>query len=58
MLPLSRPSFWATHSDIPGNCRAYELSRDGALLPEFSSIELGMPLASVKLDIDRIPILC
>ena len=24
-----------------------------ALLPEFSSIELGMPLASVKLDIER-----
>ena len=41
------------HSDIPGNCTADELARAGALLPEFSSIELGMPLAAVKLGIER-----
>ena len=41
------------HSVIPGNCRADELARAGVLLPEFSSIELGIPLASVKLDIER-----
>ena len=41
------------HSDIPGNCRADELAKAGALLPEFSSIELGLPLASVKLDIEQ-----
>ena len=39
------------HSEIPGNCRADELARAGALLPESSSVELGMPLASVKLTI-------
>ena len=38
---------------MPGNCRADELSRAGELLPETSSIELVMPLASGKLDIRR-----
>ena len=32
------------HYNIPGNCRADEL-RTGALLPESSSLELGVPLA-------------
>ena len=41
------------HSDIPGNFRASELGWDGALLPEYSLIQLGMPLALVKLDIAR-----
>ena len=47
------------HSKIPGNCRTIELARTSTLLPESSSIELGMPLASVKLDIlsGRQPIL-
>ena len=39
------------HCDIPGNCKADELAR--TLLPESSSIELGMPLSSVKLAIAR-----
>ena len=42
-----------SHSDIPGNFRADELARAVALLPEFSSIELGAPLASIKLDMER-----
>ena len=41
------------HCNIPGNCRADEFASVGALLAEFSSIELGMPLASVKLAITR-----
>ena len=41
------------HNNIPRICGANELSKAGELLPEFSSIELGMPLASVKLDIER-----
>ena len=31
-------------TNVLGNCRADELARTGALLPESSSIELGMPL--------------
>ena len=31
------------HSDILGNYKANELARAGALLPEFSSIDFGMP---------------
>ena len=38
---------------IPVNCRTDELARAFALLPESSSTELGMPLALVKLDIER-----
>ena len=49
MSPLSRPSF----SDISGNSRADELARAGVLLPEISSIKLGMLLASSKLEIER-----
>ena len=30
------------HGDIPGNCRADELARAVALLPEFSSFELNI----------------
>ena len=41
------------HCNIPGKCRADELARAGEFLPESFSIELGMPLASVKLDIVR-----
>ena len=36
---------------IPGNCRAEELTRPGTLLLEISSIQLGAPLAPVKLAI-------
>ena len=39
------------HCVIPGNCRAEEFARAGALHLEFSSIILGMPLASLKLAI-------
>ena len=35
-------------SDISENCRADELARAGALLPDFSSIELVMPIALVR----------
>ena len=41
------------HSDIPVNCITDELARSGALLPESSSIELGMTLALIKLNIER-----
>ena len=41
------------HGAIPGNCRADELARADALLPEFSSVELCMRPATVKLDIER-----
>ena len=41
------------HCDIPGNCSADGQARAGALLPEFSSIDLGMPLTSFKLAFAR-----
>ena len=59
-VALSEPSFWAIqctliwnpkHCDIPANCRADELARAGAL-PEFFSIDLGMPVTSFKLAIE------
>ena len=41
------------HCDIPENCRADRLARTGTLLPEFASIDLGMPLNSFKVAIAR-----
>ena len=41
------------HSNIPGNCRADKLVKAGVSLLESSSIESGMPLSSVKLNIER-----
>ena len=51
-LPLLQPSFTGLYN-VLGICRADELARAGALLPEPSSIELSLLLASVKLTIVR-----
>ena len=52
--PFSVSLVWVYgHSNVLGNCRADELARADVLLPEASSIELGIALASVTLAMAR-----
>ena len=54
-LPSGRFSFslvWVPgHNNVLGNNKSDELAKADELLPELSSIELGMPLDSFKLAI-------
>ena len=43
--------YFPRYSNIQGNCRTHELARADALLMTSSSIDLDMPLASIKLNI-------
>ena len=58
MSPLFRHSFWAPYQCFIGVGRraqwhSVEHARAGELLPKFFSIELGMPLALIKLVIEQ-----
>ena len=45
VLPVWVPG----HRDIPGNCRSAKLLRLSTVFPESTTIELGIPLTSIKL---------